>query len=37
MLDPHEALHRELSDRYELEEVGGDGGMGTVYRARNVR
>ena len=33
MLDPHEALHKELSDRYELEEVLGEGGMGTVYLA----
>ena len=37
MLDPREALHKELSDRYELEEVVGEGGMGTVYVARNVR
>jgi hypothetical protein len=34
MLDPHEALHEELSDRYELEDVLGEGGMGTVYLAR---
>ena len=35
MLDPHEALHKELSDRYELQDVLGEGAMGTVYLARD--
>ncbi|MDP2469595.1 MAG: protein kinase [Candidatus Palauibacterales bacterium] len=34
-LDPHEALHRELGDRYSLEDILAEGGMGTVYRARD--
>jgi serine/threonine protein kinase/Tfp pilus assembly protein PilF len=33
--DPHEALHAELGDRYELEEVLAEGGMATVFLARD--
>ncbi len=33
MLDPHEALHKELSDRYEPQDELGKGGMGEVYQA----
>jgi serine/threonine-protein kinase len=35
MPDPHEILHAELGDRYELDTLIGEGGMGTVYRARD--
>jgi serine/threonine-protein kinase len=35
MLDRHEALHAELGDRYELEDMLGEGGMGTVYLAQD--
>jgi serine/threonine-protein kinase len=35
MSDPHEVLHDELGDRYELEDTIGEGGMGTVYLARD--
>jgi serine/threonine-protein kinase len=34
-LDAHEALHAELGARYTLEDVIAEGGMGTVYRARD--
>ena len=35
MSDPHEVLHDELGDRYTLEDAIGEGGMGTVYLARD--
>ena len=33
MADPHESLHEALGERYEIEDVLGEGGMGTVYLA----
>ncbi|NIU75880.1 MAG: hypothetical protein GWN71_20610, partial [Gammaproteobacteria bacterium] len=35
--DPHELIHNALSERYQLEDEVGRGGMSTVFSARDKK